>query len=130
MSGTERRAQRPGGWWEGVGGSEDRGDAAMVMGEAIIPVGRCHSVPGRVLDDCLSPLPRPSPILSKAGIMGEETMDFLKDVVASAPDLAPEEDEAAAAKPKRRRQVLPLLQFSLALLEFHDLVVLVRRSGS
>ena len=70
------------------------------------------------------------PFLSKAGIMGEETMDFLKDVVASAPDLAPEEDEAAAAKPKRRRQVLPLLQFSLALLEFHDLVVLVRRSGS
>ena len=34
--------------------------------------------------------------------MGEETMDFLKDVVASAPDLAPE-DEEAAAKPKRRR---------------------------
>ena len=114
MSGTERRAQRPGGWWEGVGGSEDRGDAAMVMGEAIIPVGRCHSVPGRVLDDCLSPPPCPPlTIFSKAGIMGEETMDFLKDVVASAPDLAPEEDEAAAAKPKRRRQVLPLPQFSL-----------------
>ena len=85
-------------------------------------MGRCRGVPEWALDDYLSSLPWPrQPILSKAGIMGEETMDFLKDVVASAPDLAPEEDEAAAAKPKRRRQVLPLPQFSLALLEFHGL---------
>jgi hypothetical protein len=37
----------------------------------------------------------------KACVLEEETMDFLKDVVASAPDLAALEDQPA--KPRRRR---------------------------
>ncbi|GAX80091.1 hypothetical protein CEUSTIGMA_g7529.t1 [Chlamydomonas eustigma] len=38
----------------------------------------------------------------KACVLEEETMDFLKDVVASAPDLAAQEDQPT--KPKRRRK--------------------------
>ena len=36
----------------------------------------------------------------KACVMGDEMFDFLKDVVANAPDLAAEDE---SAKPKRRR---------------------------
>ncbi len=39
----------------------------------------------------------------KSYVMSEETMDFLKDTVAAAPDLALEV-EAAPTPPKRRRK--------------------------
>ena len=46
--------------------------------------------------------------------MSEETMDFLKEVVATAPDLGPEgEEEGGGARSKRRRCVRMHIQYAV-----------------
>lgn len=47
-------------------------------------------------------LPNGCLVCRKSCVMSDEMLDFLKETVASAPDLAPE--EATAAKPAKRRR--------------------------